>query len=734
MKNYSNIPAEMRALRQWVGFQINKDGRKIPLNPKTKDVASVSDSKSWGTFEEVTGCDFDHIGFCFTSDDPFCFIDLDTPADEAQQQRQQLILEKLDSYTEVSVSGTGWHIFVRGKLPKGVRRDNVEIYPHGRFCLVTGDTRGEPKPIREAQDILDILFTEMNGKVTSGTVASIESNLSDQQIVDRATNALNGQKFLQLCRGEWQSDYPSQSEADHALLSILCFYTKDHEQIKRLFRYSALGKRAKAQRDDYLQYSIQQILASQPPAVDIKLPVLQTEVDTGQKPSDLTFPPGFVGEAAEYFFRSAIRPVPETALATAIALMAGIIGRSFNFSGTGLNLYIILLARTGTGKEETAKAIERMATLVRPEIPTVDIFIGPSSFASGQAMIRVLDERPCFVSVLGEFGLTLQNLCSPRADNVQHTMKKVLLDLYSKSGHNQVLRSSVYADVEKNTKMIRAPSVTLLGESTPENFFDGLDESHIAEGLIPRFMVLEYHGGRPKRNKNAGQPPDKKLLEQFKSLVKVGLATLNNNSCSPVACSPEAELILDQFDEEADDRINAAAEEQHSVLAQLWNRAHLKALKLAALIAVGCNIQQPVITPEVAQWSVDFVRREISGLAERWVTGHLNHNSKKQQAEVIRVISDYLKCKRPPAGYAIPTKMLADGVVTYEYLMRRCMVLGIFVKDRKGARAAIKDTVDILVESGLLVEVPAAQLSNLYGTTKRSFNPTQSLMGMLGKR
>jgi hypothetical protein len=45
-----------------------------------------------------------------------------------------------------------------------------------------------------------------------------------------------------------------------------------------------------------------------------------------------------------------------------------------------------------------------------------DSFIGPGVFASGQAILKILPEKPCFVSLLGEIGLTLQQICDPRAN------------------------------------------------------------------------------------------------------------------------------------------------------------------------------------------------------------------------------------------------------------------------------------------------------------------------------
>lgn len=72
------------------------------------------------------------------------------------------------------------------------------------------------------------------------THASYE--LDDEEVVERAEAALNGEKFKQLMGGDW-SEYKSQSEADLALCSILAFHTGgDREQIDRIFRESRLWR------------------------------------------------------------------------------------------------------------------------------------------------------------------------------------------------------------------------------------------------------------------------------------------------------------------------------------------------------------------------------------------------------------------------------------------------------------------------------------------------------------
>lgn len=731
-----NIPIELRALPQWVCAGADK----VPLSPRTGQAASVTDPATWGTYEEAIRAGYKHVGFVLASWDPYCIIDLDNkpekPLTEEQWNRHQKILTAFDSYTERSASGRGYHIIVKGKLLSGVHRDNVEVYSSGRYMICTGDVVRNT-PITEYQQLLDILYGEMKPPEVA-ELTDRDSILDDREVVEMAMRAANAEKFNILCTGD-MTGYPSQSEADFALLSIIAYYTPDNEQVRRIFRMSALGKREKAIRNDtYLNFALGKIRAQQPAPVDIGQLAANAEAILQAKPADVpipppassnpppapiikdtaptvpgvTLPPGLVGELAQYFYQTAIRPVPEIALAAALALTAGVCGRSYNISGSGLNQYIILLAKTGSGKEGALMGIENLISAVRPSIPMVDQFIGPAAFASGQALVKVLNDKPCFVSVLGEFGLTLQQLSDHRANSAQLMLRKVLLDLYAKSGWNRMLRSSVYSDTEKNTKIIQAPNVTILGESTPETFFDGLDASHIAEGLIPRFSVIEYNGDRPPRNRNANQPPPPALAQRFADLVAISLTTSNNNACAPVQLDNHSVQLLDEFDTQADHRMNST---KLDVEVQVWNRAHLKALKLAALLAVGCNPHQPIVTADMARWAIDFVVADVERVAARFRDGDVGQGDSKQFHDLKRVVEGYFN--QPFAklkSYGLDEAMHRDHIIPYKYLIRRTASVASFRHDKVGATMALARNLRSLIDCGMLVEVAKPQLLEKY--------------------
>lgn len=755
----NNIPLELRQLAQWVcvDMTLNEKGvpRKFPLNPRNGHMASVTDPSTWGTFEECVRTGFKTIGFVFTKEDPYSVIDLDDkdydPATPEQKERHKRILEAFDTYTERSISGKGFHIIARGWIGAGLKRDKTEVYSHSRYMIMTGDVVRN-SPITDQQDLLERMAAEM--RPSSNELAELDEKdelISDAELVDRALYAANGEKFLHLSNGLWKDmGYPSQSEADYAFLAILAFYSPSNEQVRRIFRMSPLGKRDKAvKNNDYLNRCLKKIRAVQEPIVDVSAyvrnpmasapvplppvaapapnhaPVPPAPVPVpaprapapvaapGAKLDGIVLPPGLVGNVARYIYNQAIRPVPEVALAGAIALIAGVCGRSYNISGSGLNQYVILLAKTGSGKEGAANGIDSLISATKAKVPMVDQFVGPSAFASGQSLVRVLDKQQCFLSVLGEFGLTLQQLCDPRATSAQVMLKKVLLDLYAKSGWNKVLRPSVYADIEKNTNSIQAPNVTILGESTPEAFYDGLDQMHIAEGLIPRFSIIEYTGDRPPRNPNALAPPPDELVDRFAELVANCITMAHNHSCAPVQMQQAALAILDKFDEFCDNKINRSKGE---VETQLWNRAHLKALKLSALIAVGVNLHAPTITEDIAKWAIDFVKADVSVITRRFADGQVGTGEHRFENEIRSCMKDWFGFTADQKqSYQCPRPLLDKDIVPYNFLRRRLRLLASFKNDRRGAAKALDDSLADLCKAEILQLITPQQAQAEFG-------------------
>jgi hypothetical protein len=750
-----NIPLELRQLPQWVcwRYETSVSGRptKVPYNPRTMQRADSTDSATWVDFQTAAGAPgFSGIGFVLTNSDPYTVIDLDDkewkPATPEQHALHQKILDYFPSYAERSPSGRGYHVVLKGKLPQSLQRDTVEIYSQSRYIAFTGNVINQ-FPIAEMQDRLNVLAGEMPPRKAAPELEEVEGVLTDAEVFDMALNAINGHRFAMLTQSaDWASmqkangeHYASQSEADQALLSMLCFYSRDNDQVKRIFRCSPLGKREKANKDDvYVNRTIRHLRSNDVSSADLEQARENADAmlanaipaappaPTEPLPSALTiesapedyWPPGLVGDLAGYFYNAAVRPNKDIALCSALGLLAGITGRQYNISETGLNHYILVLGVTGTGKEAMASSISRIMQRVYEQIPQARDFVGPGHYASGQALIKTFKDQKSFISVLGEFSQTLQTLNDPRASAAVVMQKRVMLDLWNKSGWGDVLYPMVYSDADKNTQPVRAPACSILAETNPTKFYEIISAGDISDGFLPRFHILESKEDRPDRNRHAGIPPSPSLVNRLCDVIQQSLILYNNNQCSRVSLEPDALAELDAFDKLCDAKMKGRSEHEK----QLWNRDHLKALRLAAVLAVSCAPGAPVVTLPMARWAIQFTHGCTNALMQKFFAGEVGVGDAKQSAELKRVVIEYFKhSKDDLKRYKCDPELQRAKLIPYNYFWVRCAQLSAFYRDARGAARCLQSALDTLVHSEQLVVVEAGAAFSKFGKRQKLF-------------
>jgi primase-polymerase (primpol)-like protein len=265
------LPAELRACAQWLVWRVELRNGKPTKVPYAVDgrPASTTDPSTWATFLEAVSAlrrdDVAGLGFVFTAADPFVGVDLDgaLDGDRAAPWAAEVVAE-LDSYTEVSPSGRGLHVLVRGELRgDGNRRGPVEIYDRGRYFTMTGRVYEGRASIRDRQGELDAVHEHHVARhlavAAPPQVAPVD--VDDRELFERAMRAKNGALFTRLWQGRTEG-YSSRSEADLALVSVLVFWTGgDEGRVDRLFRASGLY-RPKWDRGEYRQATIDRALAS----------------------------------------------------------------------------------------------------------------------------------------------------------------------------------------------------------------------------------------------------------------------------------------------------------------------------------------------------------------------------------------------------------------------------------------------------------------------------------------
>jgi len=428
-----------------------------------------------------------------------------------------------------------------------------------------------------------------------------------------------------------------------------------------------------------------------------------------------TIPPGLMGALTNFFYAAAPRPVPEIALAAAIGFMAGVCGRAYNTSGTGLIQYILVVAPTGTGKSAIASGTDKLINAIRNDVPSAELFIGPGVFASGPALLKyIASTSNCFVTMQGEFGLTLQAMTSPRASAHLVQLKQALLDLYSKSGAGEVLRASQYSQKENSTPAVESPAVSLIGEGTPETVFGPLNETSITDGLLPRFLLIEYKGPRVPLQENRIVAPWPELANDLKTLTSHAHKQMHNRNVIDVQPDYEARRIFKDFGEKCDRRINDA---DTGSVKELWNRAYLKVVRLAALVAVGVNPFEPTITATEALWAIGIEEANINNLLSRFECGEVGDQTDdnarvNKLREIINAYFERSSSEFTSKSLLPLQEHRKAGVIPERYLFQRTNTVTAFKNARQGARLALKSAIEQLISFGEIVRVPNKQLPN----------------------
>jgi hypothetical protein len=283
----NSIPAGLRENPQWVVWRYtwkpdkkSKDGSgkkgdwdKPPFDAKTGKLASTTDPLTWATFEQAWNAyrsgDWDGIGLVLTDGLGLVGIDLDGCRDRDSgviEPWAQEIIDEAGSYAETSPSGRGIRVIAKGVKPVGrCRKGHVEMYSTGRYLTFTGHhLDGTPaRVLRRPKAIARLharLFPPAEVPLAHAAPSANDKTLAlnDDEIVRKAGEAKNGTHFKSLWSGS-TNGYPSASEADLALCGELARWTRDAEQIDRLFRLSGLH-RAKWERADYRERTIAKAL------------------------------------------------------------------------------------------------------------------------------------------------------------------------------------------------------------------------------------------------------------------------------------------------------------------------------------------------------------------------------------------------------------------------------------------------------------------------------------------
>lgn len=206
---------------------------------------------------------------------------------------------------------------------------------------------------------------------------------------------------------------------------------------------------------------------------------------------------GLMGQLTDWILNTSRRRSPELAVMASTAFMSAFYGRRVvGPTGCGVNLYLAGIAGPGFGKEAP---LQRLVTALNES--GMAFLVGAGEVSSSSAIEKILRRKPAVVMPWDEIGDVLEAINAKGPGNWAATIRKAMLELYSKS--TGVWFGKETTDEDRIGTPIHCPSLTVIGTSTPTRFYGGLSDKNLNDGFAARIIFISP-STRPMR----GNPGD----------------------------------------------------------------------------------------------------------------------------------------------------------------------------------------------------------------------------------
>ena len=276
------VPDEMKARPNWVVVKTwwnaekgKYNKRPVNCNSDKGEYAESDNPETWTTFDnalkylkEKGGTT---VAYALDGKDNISCIDLDHCYDENGQPTalaKEILSKCGKTYVEKSVSGNGLHIFgkTEGMDIRSFSKDgDLEFYQKEHFIAMTGDGTGYSRlESFDTPEMKELLSRKCEKREEwKGVCKGVNglSTMTDRDVVEKASNAKNGDKFKRLYAGEDLQN--NHSNSDMSLMNLLAYWCNgDKEQMLRIFATSGLFRPNKS--PDYYEGTAIKALRSMP--------------------------------------------------------------------------------------------------------------------------------------------------------------------------------------------------------------------------------------------------------------------------------------------------------------------------------------------------------------------------------------------------------------------------------------------------------------------------------------
>lgn len=647
-----NVLEVMKSVTQWHLWRL-EEGRKIPYQIDGLRKAKANDPDTWANYDEAVdalhglGSEW---GLAFTLGERGLFtgVDFDDAYDDNRQARPWAV-RVFDTirdrcYAEVSPSGNGFKAVILGQKPDGARcsrsmgdgKQAIEIYDHNRFWAFTGAEIVSSSTESNVFDVNSDVVEEAGlSKQVNKTPADLgfepipvipsnrSSKFSHSETLEyRAKSYLDAIASKGVSEGGRNNTIFSASghlhsmgiSSERAFYLIRCLNAGfssplSDEEVSQAFRSAARNGVAREDKGENKTFVADATAAPKDADIDSVLldpkfiqdvperseALYRADDASEQIPMDLMRCPGFISDAMDWVMARQQEVHAEMAFSAAIHLTSLALSRNWKDDScfeTTSNMYSVILAESGAGKDVPRKMIKRFLV----EIERSDME-GPSVIDSGAGLASGLTKAPTMSMLLDECGEMFSSLASDRCPAHFKKVGTVLKTVYTSAGEKCVkLRALANNDAGQNDP-VDYPHLHILATATPKQVLGTVSDNQIEDGLMGRFMIF-FGNNDPEIRRGKMLPVPEAMKTWFCKWTNCGgnaltldpemSSEMNVPELSVMPRTANAEERLESHYE----NIGEKRREQHRAGSSLpeqaiWNRASEKTAKLAMIFAAS---------------------------------------------------------------------------------------------------------------------------------------------------
>lgn len=311
--------------------------------------------------------------------------------------------------------------------------------------------------------------------------------------------------------------------------------------------------------------------------------------------------PGLIGDTVREIVKHSMYPQPELAYLNVLAMAGAMFGRCYEspIMGGRTNVYFVGIANSTDGKDFSRIYLAELLG----EIGAGDL-LGSNNIRSDKAILKDLMCNPAQLCMIDEFGMFLEAITNPRASshlkNISAVLTKIFTCASTKYDHGAL-------DGDAGSRIcIQNPALSLYCTTTEKKYAQVLSMASVESGELNRFMV--FKSSRKFTGKEPYPPSlviDPVVRDTWASICP-STAQRAIKHLGSIRTVPTRVVITDRANELLDHcRVEQMkVKNSGSDFAPLWGRYHEYCIKVAMILAIVENPEQPIVAPVHARYAI----------------------------------------------------------------------------------------------------------------------------------